>query len=78
MIEKLKTPNVMKFLSRGELKREIESFNNACFSHVEGMWMYFTASKFAVEGIKRELGRKVESVGSTQYRIVMSNNPNNH
>jgi len=70
--------NGFKVLGRGELRRELESFNNCYITHVEGWWMYFQATPFAAAGIKRELGRTVVGVGGNEYRIHMSNNLKNH
>jgi hypothetical protein len=70
--------NGFRVMSRGELRRELESFNNCGVTHIAGWWMYFRATPFAAKGIKRELGRKVEGVLENEYRIHMSNNPINH
>jgi hypothetical protein len=67
-----------RVMSRSELRRELESFNNCYMTHIEGSWMYFRATPFAVKGIARELGRKVEGMLENEYRIHMSNNPINH
>ena len=63
----------MKPLSRKEIREEINSFNNAVAGRVEGWWMYFRASGFAVKGIQRVLERKIEWVGGDEYRIYLSN-----
>ena len=70
--------NGFKVLSRGELRRELESFNNCAYSHIDGMWMYFQATPFAFNGIKNQLGRKVEAIVGNQYRILVSNIQTNH
>jgi hypothetical protein len=36
--------------------------------------MYFRATDFAAEGIRRESGKKVEGLLENEYRILMSNN----
>jgi hypothetical protein len=43
--------NGFRVMSRGELRRELESFNNCYMTHIEGSWMYFRATPFAVRGI---------------------------
>jgi hypothetical protein len=70
--------NGFRVMSRGELRRELESFNNCYMTHIEGSWMYFRATPFAAKGIKRELGRRVEGMLENEYRIFVSNNPSNH
>jgi len=64
----------MKPLTNKELKNQIESFNNAYVTGVEGGWMYFRSTNFAAEGIRRELGKKVEGLLENEYRILMTNN----
>jgi hypothetical protein len=64
----------MRVLTPKELKNQIESFNNACVTGVEAGWMYFRATNFAAEGIRRESGKKVEGLLQNEYRILMSNN----
>jgi sulfur transfer complex TusBCD TusB component (DsrH family) len=68
----------MKPISRSELRREINSFNNAVAGRIEGWWMYFRASDFAARGISQQLGRRVQRVVRDEYRINISNNPLNH
>jgi hypothetical protein len=63
----------MEVLSRGELRRKLEEFNNCSVQRVEGWWMYFRATRFAVEGIRREIGRRTEHVGGDEWRISVSN-----
>lgn len=58
-------------LSNKEIKNQIESFNNACVTGVEGGWMYFRATDFAAKGIRRETGKKVEGLLENEYRILM-------
>jgi hypothetical protein len=70
--------NGFKVLSRGELRRELESFNNCYFTHIDGMWMYFRATPFAVRGIANQLGRRVEGMLENEYRILVSNIQTNH
>ena len=70
--------NGFRVMSRGELRRELESFNNCYMTHIEGSWMYFRATSFAVKGIARELGRRVEGMLENEYRVNISNNPINH
>jgi hypothetical protein len=67
------SPNEPKVLSRRELRNEIESYNNACVTHIDGWFMYFEASRFAAEGIARDLGRLTQLVSGNQYRIAISN-----
>jgi hypothetical protein len=64
----------MTLVTPKELKNQIESFNNAYVTHVEGGWMYFRATDFAAKGIRRELGKKVQGLLQNEYRILMSNN----
>jgi hypothetical protein len=70
--------NGFRVMSKLQLRNEIESFNNCYFTHIEGSWMYFRATPFAVKGIKRELGRKVEGMLENEYRVNISNNPINY
>ena len=73
----------MRPLTNKELKDQIESFNNACVTSIEDGWMYFLATNFAAEGIRRELGKRVEAlVGNepsynrnyNKYRILIAYN----
>jgi hypothetical protein len=64
----------MTLVTPKELKDQIESFNNAYVTGVEGGWMYFRATDFAAEGIRRESGKKVQGLLGNEYRILMSNN----
>ena len=64
----------MKPLTNKELKNQIESFNNAYVTGVEGGWMYFRSTNKPPEGIRRELGKKVEGLLENEYRILMTNN----
>jgi hypothetical protein len=64
----------MKLLTNKELKNQIETFNNTYVTHVEGGWMYFRSTNFAAEGIRRELGKKVQGLLQNEYRILMTNN----
>jgi hypothetical protein len=72
--------NGFRVMSRGDLRRELESFNNCYFTHIEGSWMYFKATPFAAHGIITQLGREVYKLlgRENEYRINMSNNPINH
>ena len=70
--------NGFRVMSRRELRRELESFNNCGVTHISGGWMHFRATPFAVRGISGQLGRRVEEVLENEYRIHMSNNPINH
>jgi hypothetical protein len=72
--------NRFRVLSRGELRRELESFNNCYFTHIDGSWMYFRATPFAVRGIITSLGREVQRVlgSENEYRILVSNIQSNH
>lgn len=62
-----------RVMSRGELKEEVLSFNNTAFLRMEGGWLYFRATPFAVRGISKQLGRMVQRVVRDEYRIDMSN-----
>lgn len=64
----------MKPITPKELKNQIESFNNTYVTGVDVGWMYFKATNFAAEGIRRELGKKVEGLLENEYRILMTNN----
>jgi hypothetical protein len=64
----------MTLVTPKELKNQIESFNNTYVTGVEGGWMYFKATNFAAEGIRRELGKKVQGLLENEYRILMTNN----
>jgi hypothetical protein len=70
--------NGFRVMSRSELRRELESFNNCGVTHISGGWMHFRATAFAASGISGQLGRKVEGVLENEYRINISNNPINH
>jgi hypothetical protein len=64
----------MTLVTPKELKNQIESFNNTYVTGVDGGWMYFKATNFAAEGIRRELGKKVQGLLENEYRILMTNN----
>jgi hypothetical protein len=70
--------NGFRTLSKGSLKRELESFNNCYVTGWDNTWMYFKATPFAVRGIISQLERKVEALTDNEYRILITNIPFKH
>ena len=71
----------MDYRSNKKVIEFIKSFNNAVFTKFETFYaegypaeklFYFSGSKFAVEGIERDLDRKVLNISGNDYVLKVS------